>query len=487
MSNPPFQALTQDTLGERPPRKSIIKGNSDEALVDSPSSIYRAWAQKYGPIYKFFTGRIPIVVITSPELIREVCITKFDYFVNRALPPGIFSNSESIISARDDTWKKLRRTVSPAFNGIHLKAMIPTMIQVSDAFLDVLQTKANTNNEINIDESFSQITLQILVATAFGEHVAASEESYIVRANKALASKIPDNVTLVCSILPTFVIKPIFQLIERFPPAPLKVIFGSKKFLDEKAMNIIQKKRNEHDLKEDNFISSLIKCQDQETGNYLTDKEIRDSSQSFIIAGQHTTRTTMSLIIYITTQYPEVEAKMIQEIDTFFPDRTTPKDFEDLKKLEYTTMVVNEVLRLHAPAPLLMRESSCDIDVGGYKIPANTKLIVPICTIHTDPKIWGEDVKEFKPERWLNPPSDLLSFVPFGAGNRSCIGMRFALMEIKILLVRIFQRFSFKLDTNKTAQPLTFKEGLLFELETGVHVNVIERKKEGPLGTVTLG
>jgi len=202
-----------------------------------------------------------------------------------------------------------------------------------------------------------------------------------------------------------------------------------------------------------------------------------------LIAGHETTRHLLTMTIFMTTQYPHVLAKMLEEIDKFFPtSEDIPTDFEDLKNLEYTSMVINEVLRLYPPAQLFARENRIDIEIGGYQLPARTKVFIPIYAVHTDPNIWGDDVDLFKPERWLSPLKDQHSFLPFGAGNRSCVGNRFALIEAKILIVRIFQKFTFKLVEGKNQLPPVIEEGAAtFRLRDGLFVDVIQRGKQTPI------
>jgi len=255
-----------------------------------------------------------------------------------------------------------------------------------------------------------------------------------------------------------------------------EVRFKARKMVEDKADELVQKNKTAQNSQQDNFISTLINCQDKETGKPLLDKEIRDSSITFLIAGHETTKMTLSQFVYVTTQYPHVLTKMLEEIDRFFPNFTTPTDFEDLKTLEYTSMVINEVLRVYPPVPHFTRENDTELEIGGYRLPAHSRVFMPIYAIHMDPETWGEDVELFKPERWTKPPKDQLSFVPFGAGNRNCVGMRFALIEAKILIVRVFQRFRFELVAGKNKIPPVIEEGLITSrLKDPLLVNVLKR------------
>eukprot|EP00026_Physarum_polycephalum_P004083 Phypoly_transcript_04100.p2 GENE.Phypoly_transcript_04100~~Phypoly_transcript_04100.p2 ORF type:complete len:168 (+),score=28.95 Phypoly_transcript_04100:1443-1946(+) len=132
---------------------------------------------------------------------------------------------------------------------------------------------------------------------------------------------------------------------------------------------------------------------------------------------------------------------MIEEIDRVLQGRVpTP---QDVKNLQYLEWVVEEALRVYCPAPILTREASQDCEILGKFIPAGSFLWIPIYTMHLDKELWGPDAAEFKPERHKNPPSNPQAFLGFGAGPRACIGIRFAMMEAKLLLARLYQKFTF--------------------------------------------
>ncbi|ELK30988.1 PREDICTED: cytochrome P450 3A12 [Myotis davidii] len=149
--------------------------------------------------------------------------------------------------------------------------------------------------------------------------------------------------------------------------------------------------------------------------------------------------------MYLLATHPDVQQKLHKEIDETFPNKATPT-YDALAQMEYLDMVMNESLRLFPIAGRLERFCKKDVEVNGVFIPKGTLVMVPSFVLHLDPTHWPEP-EEFRPERFSKENKDRINpyiYTPFGSGPRNCIGMRFALMNMKIALVRVLQNFSFK-------------------------------------------
>ncbi|CAO2630212.1 Cytochrome P450 3A13 [Lemmus lemmus] len=196
------------------------------------------------------------------------------------------------------------------------------------------------------------------------------------------------------------------------------------------------------------FLQLMINSQNSKGKEYhqgLSDLEIVAQSVFFIVAGYETTSSALSFAMYLLAAHPDVQKKLQDKIDVALPNKA-PATYDALVQMEYLDMVVNETLRLYPVGGRLERVCKADVEINGVLIPKGTVVMVPTYALHKDPKCWPEP-EEFRPERFNKKNQDSIdpyTYQPFGSGPRNCIGMRFALMNIKVALVRILQNFSFQ-------------------------------------------
>lgn len=204
----------------------------------------------------------------------------------------------------------------------------------------------------------------------------------------------------------------------------------------------------------------------------LTDMELVAQSIIFIFAGYETTSSVLSFLTYLLATHPDVQQKLQEEIDATFPNKTLPS-YDVLVQMEYLDMVVNESLRLFPVAGRLERLCKKDVEIKGVLIPKGTVVMVPNFVLHQDPELWPEP-EEFRPERFSKKNKDSINpytYLPFGTGPRNCIGMRFALLNMKVAIVRVLQHFSFK-PCKETQIPLKLSNQGLIQPEKPIVLNI---------------
>ncbi|XP_012887150.1 PREDICTED: cytochrome P450 3A29-like [Dipodomys ordii] len=205
----------------------------------------------------------------------------------------------------------------------------------------------------------------------------------------------------------------------------------------------------------------------------LSDLELAAQSIIFIFAGYDTT----SLTLYLLALHPDVQKKLQEEVDRTLPNKA-PATYDAVMEMEYVDMVVNEVLRLYPIAGRVERVGKTDVEINGVVIPKNTLVMVPIYALQRDAKYWPEP-EEFRPERFSKKNKESINpyiYMPFGAGPRNCIGMRFALMNIKLALVRLMQNFSFQ-PCKETQIPLKISKKPLLQPEKPIVLKIVSRDR----------
>ncbi|XP_005413825.1 PREDICTED: cytochrome P450 3A9-like isoform X4 [Chinchilla lanigera] len=207
----------------------------------------------------------------------------------------------------------------------------------------------------------------------------------------------------------------------------------------------------------------------------LSDGEIAAQSIAFIFAGYETTSSALSFIMYELATHPDVQKKLQQEIDAALPNKALPT-YDVLGEMEYLDMVVNETLRLHPIATRTQRICKKDVEVNGVFISKGTVVMVPIFVLHHDPKHW-QNSEDFRPERFSKKNKENIepyTYMPFGAGPRNCIGMRFALMNIKLAVTKVLQNFSLQ-PCKETEVPLKLSRKNLLQPEKPIVLKVVSR------------
>ncbi|KAI8552355.1 hypothetical protein RHMOL_Rhmol06G0260300 [Rhododendron molle] len=206
------------------------------------------------------------------------------------------------------------------------------------------------------------------------------------------------------------------------------------------------------------LLKSNLKATDQELGSKnkkLTVEDIIEECKLFYLAGQETTSVLLVWTMDLLSKHQKWQALAREEVLAVFGDNKP--DFDGLHQLITVTMILNEAMRLYSPAAFLTRYTHKNTKLGGLVLPAGIELMVPTIAIHHDPGIWGQDSKNFMPERFsegiVKATKGQVTFFPFGGGPRICIGPNFALVEAKIALAMILKHFYFQLSPSYVHAP----------------------------------
>ena len=213
---------------------------------------------------------------------------------------------------------------------------------------------------------------------------------------------------------------------------------------------------------------------------FLSMEEMQGQAFLFLGAGYETTATTLSFICYYLALHPEIQSKLQREIDEHFPVQGKDINYDTVQKLPYLDMVFCEVSRLAAIGQNgVQRMCKETTTVGNITIPKGSKVMINVADIHMNPGLWGpEPVDEIVPERFLpnrKAARHPMAYLPFGGGPRNCIGMRFAVMESKMALINMLQRFNV-VRCDKTEVPMTISKDGVHGPANGVFVRLSTRQ-----------
>jgi cytochrome P450 len=216
--------------------------------------------------------------------------------------------------------------------------------------------------------------------------------------------------------------------------------------------HVIQERRHS-DVERPDLLSMLMAARDEDTGEAMTDEQLRVEVITFLLAGQETTALALTWTWYLLSQHPHAQRRLEDEIDGVLDGH--PPGYGDLPNLHYTRMVVDEAMRLYPPAWGFSRQALADDTVGGYRLPRGWLAFVIPYVLHRHPALWDEpetfDAERFSAERSADRPK--FAYLPFGAGPRQCIGNQFALIEAHLIVATLAQRYRLHLVPGHNVEP----------------------------------
>ncbi|XP_040836340.1 cytochrome P450 3A6-like isoform X1 [Ochotona curzoniae] len=431
--------------------------------------------KKYGNMWGLFEGPQPVLVFTDPDMMKTVLVKEcYSSFTNRRSFGPVGFMKGSISNSKDEEWKRLRTLVTPTFTSGRLKEMLPIIAQYGDVLVKNLSQEAEKGKPINVKEIFGAYSMDVITSTSFGVNIDSlrnPEDPFLKNVRRLLNLDFFNPLLFSVTLFPF--LTPVYEAlnISRYPRDVTDFLKTSVEKIKEDRL----KDKTKHRV---DFLQLMINSQNsKEVDSYkaLTDTELVAQSIAFLSAGYETTSNTLSLIMYILATHSDVQQKLQQEVDAAFSNKALVT-YDAVMQMEYLDMVVNEVLRLYPIASRIERVCKKDFEINGVLIPKGTIVAVPVFALHQDPKYWT-DPYEFYPERFNKKNKDNINpyiYLPFGAGPRNCIGMRFALMSIKLALVRLMQNFSFK-PCKETQIPLKLAPQGLLKPEKPVILKVVSR------------
>ncbi|XP_069845418.1 cytochrome P450 3A9-like [Dipodomys merriami] len=431
--------------------------------------------KKYGKLWGLYDGQQAVLVITDLDMIKTVLVKEcYSTFTNRWVfgPRGFMNKSLSF--SEDEDWKRIRTLLSPTFSSVKLKEMFPIIREFSDGLVKNLRPQAEKGKPVALRDIFGAYSIDVITGTSFGVNINSlnnPQDIFVEKVKKIRKLDFFDPVIFSVVLFPFLL--PVFEAlnITIFPKDATDFLRASVERMKESRLK--DKAKHRVDLLQ--LMINSQNSKDMESHKGLSDLELAAQSIIFIFAGYDTTSLTLSFTVYLLALHPDVQKKLQEEVDRTLPNKA-PATYDAVMEMEYVDMVVNEVLRLYPIAGRLERVCKADVEINGVFIPKNTVVMVPAYALQRDAKYWPEP-EEFRPERFSKKNKESINpyiYMPFGAGPRNCIGMRFALMNIKLALVRLMQNFSFQ-PCKETQIPLKLSNESLLQPEKPIVLKIVSR------------
>lgn len=411
---------------------------------------------RYGDVFRVhIADEKPWVVVSSPELVKQVFTGSPAVFhagkANSVLRP--FLGDNSVLLLDDQPHLQQRKLLLPAFHGERMASYGQLMQDAAHEEVGRWPVGAT----MPLAPHMQAVTLEVIMRAVFG----LREGSELDRVRELLVALLHD-ITKPSTFLSLAVLGP-----DRFRELGwVKRMLGPA---DDAIFAEIARRRDATDLGERDDILSMLMQARHENGAPMSDHELRDELMTLLVAGHETTATSLSWAVERLIRHPDKLARLRAELDE--------------GRDEYLDAVIKETLRLRPVLPVVVRDLQEEVELGGYLLPAGTRLACSITIMHRRPEIYP-DPHAFRPERFFERPAGTYTWIPFGGGIRRCLGASFALFEMKQILPAIVQ--SLDLRPARPAAERTARRLITLIPREGTEVVVRARRGRTPAEVVKM-
>src|SRR5580704_781129 len=383
-----------------------------------------------------------LFVVNDPAAIKHILIDNAANYqktesTRRILEPGL---GKGLITSEGETWRQHRRAMSPAFDHRSIAAYTPIMTGAAEELLtEWARVPAETG--VDVSTAMMEVTLNIISRTMFSSD---SDDIITIMGRSAgrYQAEMRPNIMDMLGWPRWIAALPRNKVAQR--------TLGE---FDQVIDRLIEERTRNPEGYPKDLLARLIAARDEQTGGGMSAQEVRDQIITIFLAGHETTAMAMTWTWFLLSQHPHVESKLHAELNSVLGGRVPTH--EDLSKLIYTRMVVEESMRIYPPVHTIGREAIGADTLAGRLIPKGSTILIAPWLLHRHVKLW-ENPGRFDPERFSPKASagrPRFSYLPFGGGKRICIGAAFALAEATVLLATLAQRYSLRVVPGHPVEP----------------------------------
>jgi cytochrome P450 len=398
---------------------------------EDPLNQFARWAATYGDAVSLRIPGVNFMLVLHPDGAKHVLQTNAKNYSKqtRGYEKMRLFLGNGLVTSEGDFWRRQRRIAAPAFHRQRIEGFAGSMTRATADML--ARWRDGGAAELDVDREMMALTMRIASETLLGKDL-SGEADTVGDALTFLTLNTNDRIT---RLLDT----PL-----SWPTPENRRYLAAIRSVDDILVQLLAERRRSpgehHDL-----LAMLMEARDEETGERMTDAQLRDEAITIFAAGHETTSNALAWTFLLLGRHPEVAHRMYAEIDAALGDRTPT--LADLPAMPFTKNVIQESMRLYPPAWITGRRAEGDDEVCGYRVAKGTQVLVSPWATHRHPGFW-EDPEAFDPDRFTPARSEgrpAFAYFPFGGGPRICIGNTFAMMEAQLILAMISQRYRLEL------------------------------------------
>ena len=409
------------------------------AIRRDPVGVFMRGALRFGDVVYFRIGPRRGYLLTNPEDVRHVLHDNARNYHKSPLYDKLrLFLGNGLLTSEDDLWLRQRRIAQPAFHRQRVTALAGVMGEAARDTAARWQPFAAAGQPVDVDEEMMRLTRTVVVRALLGADL----------------GPFTSTIDQAWAIVNQHVGESFWSLgfTDGWPTQRNRRFQAARAVLRGAVDHVItERRRNPSDS--DDLLSMLMSARDEETGEAMTDEQLRVEVTTFLLAGQETTSLALTWTWYLLSQNPRARQRLEDELDAVLDGR--PPEYPDLANLPYLRMVIDEAMRLYPPAWGFSRQALADDRLGGFQLPRGWLAFVIPYVLHRLPAFWTDpdafDPERFSPERSADRPK--FAYIPFGAGPRQCIGNQFALIETQLIVATLAQAYRLQLVPRHSAEP----------------------------------
>jgi len=425
------------------PRGNLLFGSMFDFQKD-PLGLFMSLAREYGDVVRYRVAVWTFYLVNRPEGIQRILQENNRNYVRGATfePIRNLARGNGLATSEGEFWLRQRRLMQPVFHRQRVAAFGDLMTEATLAMLERWRPIAADGRPLDTHVEMTRLTMGIVTQALFSAKV--TDETIAI--GQAITT-IMGNIEFRYAV-------PFYPSVSVPTPRNRRHL-AALRTLDQIVYGILRERRR-HPRPADgsgDLLSLLIEARDEETGEGMSDKQLRDEVLTLFVAGHESTANALTWVFYLLSRHPEVERRLRAELAEVLGGRVPT--VADLSELSYTRMVIEETLRLYPPAWIMIRSAVADDEICGYRIPANATVLISPYVIHRLPTFWEApaefDPERFTPERSADRPD--FAYFPFGGGPHQCIGKGYALQAAQLVLATVAQRFRLRLAPGQAVEP----------------------------------
>ncbi|CAL5039236.1 unnamed protein product [Urochloa decumbens] len=434
-------------------------------------AFYHYWRKIYGPMFLIWFGPTPRLTVADPELVREVLLTRADAFDRYEAHPVVRQlEGDGLVSLHDDKWALHRRVLTPAFFPDNLNRLAPhvgrSVAALAERWRAMAAGAAGGEVEVDVAEWFQAVAEEAITRATFGRSYDSGRAVFRMQARlMAFASEAFRKVLVPgYRFLPTKKNRLSWSLDREIRRGLVELIGHRSDEAEDEDVND-DKGTNSNGFRD--LLGLMINAagagEKKAAQPAIPVADMLEECKTFFFAGKQTTTNLLTWATVLLAMHPDWQRRARREVLAVCGRADELPSKDHLPKLKTLGMILNETLRLYPPAVATIRRAKRDVVLGAdagaaaVSVPRDTELLIPIMAMHHDAALWGADATEFDPGRFVGGASRAaahpLAFIPFGLGPRMCIGQNLAILEAKITLAVLLQRFELKRSPNYVHAP----------------------------------